>query len=413
MPLAPTLDQVRGHPQLTESPVNQRPDVNPLTARAPRNPFGPQPITPPAVPGWGGALTQPRPVGPQGPQVQYVPGLTPWSGTGPWSEAPVAPKIPRGQRFNPGAPFAPVIPRSQPFNPGAPVPGTFDPNRSLPPGFSPRRGPIGWAGKSLGVFDQQRGRVTPDSFHPDRRAGLSPTGTKLTKLAPEIDHAVLMGYIPDPRIQRTNFVGRDGRYRRFDPSRMVFLAHRIADDDIYPESKITIEARQGFHDVESEADRYAAINMSVGNGAHGMYQLRDPAFEELGMVDSKGNWIEDNKYGVKSRAEFRANPLAQEKALEDLLPIYAKNLRWEQAKVPEGGEIQVYTNGRLVPVEVTNDGLVAAAHREGAHRVAQYLDFIADGPITDWSTVPADLVRPFKAIEKRLLEFEGVVVFGE
>ena len=131
MPLAPTLDQVRGHPQVPEPPVDQRPTMNPLTARAPRNPFGPQPITPPAVPGWG-ALTQPRPVGPQGPQVQYVPGLMPWSGTGPWSEAPIAPVIPRGQRFKPGAP----------------APGTLDPNVTLPPVFGPPRG-AHWLGRKI------------------------------------------------------------------------------------------------------------------------------------------------------------------------------------------------------------------------------------------------------------------------
>ena len=183
MPLAPTLDQVRGHLQVPEPPVDQRPTMNPLTARAPRNPFGPQPITPPAVPGWG-ALTQPRPVGPQGPQVQYVPGLMPWSGTGPWSEAPIAPVIPLGQRFKPGAP----------------APGTFDPNVTLPPVFGPPRGPIGWAGKSPGVFDQQRGRVKAVALRPDRR----------TKLAPDIEYAVLMGYMPDPRFAQVKYRSEAG-----------------------------------------------------------------------------------------------------------------------------------------------------------------------------------------------------------
>ena len=50
---------------------------------------GRSPFHRPPVPGWGGALTQPRPVGPQGPQVQYVPGLMPWSGPRPWSGAPI------------------------------------------------------------------------------------------------------------------------------------------------------------------------------------------------------------------------------------------------------------------------------------------------------------------------------------
>ena len=187
MPLAPTLDQVRGHPQVPEPPVDQRPTMNPLTARAPRNPFGPQPITPPAVPGWG-ALTQPRPVGPQGPQVPLGPQM-PGSVPGPWSGAPIAPMISRGQPLNPGVPIARTIPRGQPFYPGAPVPSPFVPSATLPPVFGPRRGPIGWAGKSPGVFDQQRGRVKAVALRPDRR----------TKLAPDIQHAVLMGYMPETR----------------------------------------------------------------------------------------------------------------------------------------------------------------------------------------------------------------------
>ena len=149
--------------------MNQRPDVNPLTARAPRNPFGPQPFSPPAVPGWGGALTQPRPVGPQGPQVQYVPGLMPWSGPRPWSVAPIAAVIPGGQRFNPGAPFAPVIPRGQRFNPGSPVPSPIDPTAILRSVSGPRQSPTG-AGIFPGVFEHQRGGVRPDPLRPDRAA---------------------------------------------------------------------------------------------------------------------------------------------------------------------------------------------------------------------------------------------------
>ena len=190
MPLAPTLDQVRGHLQVPEPPVDQRPDVNPLTARAPRNPFVPPAHHAARRPRLG-ALTQPRPVGPQGPQVPLGPQM-PGSVPGPWSGAPIAPMISRGQPLNPGVPIARTIPRGQPFYPGAPVPSPFVPSATLPPVFGPRRGPIGWAGKSPGVFDQQRGRVRPDPLRPDRR----------TKLAPDIQHAVLMGYIPDPRFAR-------------------------------------------------------------------------------------------------------------------------------------------------------------------------------------------------------------------
>ena len=238
--------------------------MNPLTARAPRNPFGPQPIKPPAVPGWGGALTQPRPVGPQGPQVQYVPGLMPWSGTGPWSGAPIAPMIPRGQRFNPGAPTAPmtlrgqrfnpgapvpspIIPRGQRFNPGAPPPSPVDPTAILRSVAGPRQSPTGWARKVPGIFDQQRGGVRPDPLRPDRRTGNLPFGTRLTKLAAEIDHAVFMGYMPDPRFVQAKVAARRkdlGAWR----DGMVRIAHRIAPEDPYPESRVTQEARQLLHE---------------------------------------------------------------------------------------------------------------------------------------------------------------------
>ena len=123
MPLAPSLDQVRGHPQITESPVNQRPTVNPLAARPPIDPFGPPASseTPSAMPGWGGALRQ----------VAQTRGQMPGSVPGPGSGAPIAPVIPRGQRFNPGSPVpSPIIPRGQRFNPGAPAPSPIDPTAS-------------------------------------------------------------------------------------------------------------------------------------------------------------------------------------------------------------------------------------------------------------------------------------------
>jgi hypothetical protein len=394
-PLAPTLDQVRGYPQMTEPPVNQRPDVNPLTARAPRNPFGPPPFAPPVVPGWGGPLTQARPVGPLGPQATYVPGLMPWSNPGPWSGAPIAPEIPRGQRFNPGAP----------------VPSPFDPTGILRSVSGPRQGPIGWAQKVPGIFDQQRGRVTADPLRPDRR----------TKLAPDIEHAVLMGYIPDPRGVKIKFAARPG-----GPGKGVrggLAAKHTEWVDPHPNSGITQQARQRFHEIESMPTKaspeggYAAINMAEGNGAHGRYQLTDKAFMELGMVDGDGNWIEDNRYGVKSRAEFRENPLVQEQALEDILPIYANNLRNEGpdgVKPPESGQIMMVVDGEKKAVRVTSDSMIAAAHRRGAHNVRHYIEYVAEnGPITDWGLVPGKFVQIFQEIEERLWNFEDIVIFGE
>ena len=248
MPLAPTLDQLRGHPQLTESPVNQRPDVNPLTARAPRNPFGPQPFSPPAVPGWGGALTQPRPVGPQGHQVQYVPGLMPWSGPRPWSGAPIAAVIPRGQRFNPGAPFAPVIPRGQRFNPGSPVPSPIDPTAILRSVSGPRQSPTG-AGIFPGVFEHQRGGVRPDPLRPDRG----------TVLAPEIDQAVRMGYIADPRFARFTYAARTGAPGKGVRGGFIAAKHEAGWANPWEDSRLNPDALEEFHDMESNRVRSLPI----------------------------------------------------------------------------------------------------------------------------------------------------------
>ena len=74
--------------------------------------------------------------------------------------------------------------------------------------------------------------------------------------------------------------------------------------------------------------------------AWGRYQFRVVAFKEVGMIDSNGNWIEGNKYGVTSFEEFLNDPVAQEKAMEDFLAKY-QGLWWSWFVGQVGSKVKV------------------------------------------------------------------------
>jgi hypothetical protein len=51
------------------------------------------------------------------------------------------------------------------------------------------------------------------------------------------------------------------------------------------------------------------------------------ALRAIGMIDANGNWT--GRHGIHSRAQFLANPDAQEKALTDYLRDTERQLRAE------------------------------------------------------------------------------------
>lgn len=145
---------------------------------------------------------------------------------------------------------------------------------------------------------------------------------------------------------------------------------------------------------------YRAFNKS---GALGAYQLTPIALEDITWRDKNGTWSEAS--GIANDEAFLNNPVAQEIALKEYLSKnrrYAEkfgSLNWiGQAVQSNGGDFTV-----------TENGLAAAMHREGAPAVRDYLSFLmGEGWVSDRLRWPKDQARAFKSIEARLRKFADI-----
>jgi hypothetical protein len=91
------------------------------------------------------------------------------------------------------------------------------------------------------------------------------------------------------------------------------------------------------------------------------------ARQTAGMIDAAGNWT--GKYGIRSAVQFLASPEAQERALTDYLSQTERELRANGSFHHVGQTI----NGRVATFTVTQAGLIAAGHRQGAGDTYKYL----------------------------------------
>lgn len=132
--------------------------------------------------------------------------------------------------------------------------------------------------------------------------------------------------------------------------------------------------------------------------ALGRYQLTPVGLEAAGMMERSGNWT--GKYGIHSRAEFLADPEAQEKALTDYLSDLERQLRAYGAFTHIGETI----DGLKARFPVTRAGIIAAAHREGATATRDYLNRVA---AHGSASKGLRLGRQERAIETRLRTFSG------
>ena len=153
---------------------------------------------------------------------------------------------------------------------------------------------------------------------------------------------------------------------------------------------------------EEQSKSYQAVNP---NKAWGAYQLQNGSFQELGLMDGNKKWIANNKYGVKTREAYLNAPRIQEIIAQDLFKNHQKQLAANGAWRRAGQRV----TGRENNFTITEAGLLAAAHREGAEGVRQYLD---DLESYDWTSkgkpLPSDkkLRARFLAVETRLRKFE-------
>lgn len=122
------------------------------------------------------------------------------------------------------------------------------------------------------------------------------------------------------------------------------------------------------------------------------------------MVKKDGKtWT--GKFGVFSEQQFLNNPVAQEKALEAFMQDAQRQFTvfgiWQKA----GLSIQT-TQG---PVTVTENGLLAAAHKEGPPRVRDYVRHVeGNGGRMNPSLKGTKLGDSFEKIEERLRDFAHI-----
>lgn len=147
----------------------------------------------------------------------------------------------------------------------------------------------------------------------------------------------------------------------------------------------------GYLEVHDSRDLRGHRNLALGR-----YQMTPAALQAVDMMDRQGNWT--GKYGVRSQADFLANPEGQERALSDYMRDNERQLRANGAFDHIGATV----DGLRERFPVTRAGLLAAAHRYGARETRDYLNRIAGNRYTSKGL---DLNRRELAIETRLRTF--------
>jgi hypothetical protein len=168
--------------------------------------------------------------------------------------------------------------------------------------------------------------------------------------------------------------------------------------------RTNIAVAEGGGERESPWD---AVNPSTG--AMGRYQLTHGALIDARLKSSRAadGWATGNPLGIRTDAELRGNRQAQEKAFEAVM-------RRNHAQLVQNGAYGTL-NQRIQGIEaefqVTQSGLMAAAHRRGARAVADYLHRMSEN---NWNSSEAirglspENGAAHREVEKRLKDFVNV-----
>lgn len=171
----------------------------------------------------------------------------------------------------------------------------------------------------------------------------------------------------------------------------------IRDTDPGAASPIHRRFRDKIAERESGAAGYRARNEK---GALGRYQLTLDALVDIGWKQSDGTWT--GRFGITSDDAFLADPEAQKHAFAE----YMERTRLNAEAVDLFSRLNQTIDGIVAPFEITEAGIMAAAHRRGAGKVKEYFDHIeATNWRSDPSTFPSDMAKKFREIETRLREF--------
>ena len=169
-------------------------------------------------------------------------------------------------------------------------------------------------------------------------------------------------------------------------------------------SPYTDDFKNKIHNLESNDLNYRSENKDKNNKsiALGRYQFTEIALEDIGMMKN-GKWT--GKYGIKSKDEFLDNGGVQERALADYSSRMKQQLKSKKTYIHVGKPI----TGIKGKFKITKGSLLAAAHRQGAGMVSQYLGHLAkNGYKSDPTSFPPKLRKKFLSVETRLRQFEKV-----
>jgi len=191
------------------------------------------------------------------------------------------------------------------------------------------------------------------------------------------------------------------------PATVAVSAPVTAWVDPWPESSYSVAFREAIAAMESGGN-YGAFN--AAGQALGRYQMQPPALRDAGFLNAAQQWI--GTLGVMDESAFLANPQAQEYALAELLRAKARQLAAYPYTYKYLGQKVL---GKKNEFLVTESGLLAAAHRQGARLVSDYIRNLADhGWVSGWAR-PADqdIAKTYDRIETRLRTFERIPLWKE
>lgn len=154
--------------------------------------------------------------------------------------------------------------------------------------------------------------------------------------------------------------------------------------------------------AHEESRQTAHIDSGYGaiGGGLGRYQLQPGALLDAGWRTSNGQWSERaHAAGISSDAEFLANPAAQKAALSDVMRRNEEQLRANGAWRRIGQQVPGLRGGT---VTITEAGLAAAAHRQGAGAVRDYIQHRLRGLPPPPSVRGRGNLSAFNVIEQRL-----------
>ena len=165
------------------------------------------------------------------------------------------------------------------------------------------------------------------------------------------------------------------------------------------------EMRERLGFLESRGNYHAHNTSGGGIGALGKYQIRRDGLIDAGYLNSDNQWL--GKNSIYSQDDFFNNPDKQEQVLNDYLKSNYRQLKNKGSLNYIGNQVE----GIAGVFNITDTGLLAASHREGAGAVNRYLNNLEKNQNNSYymnynKITNPELTNMFKRIETRLRKFE-------